>query len=747
MGEWKKSSCSLCSSICGIELMVEDNRIVSVRADQDNPRSHGYCCRKARGMQFFQHNPERLLYPMKKVGEGKFERISWEQAIEEITAKIKAIVDEHGPRAFACQGLGGFLGQVHTVMAKQFMQAVGSQLHFRALAAELTGFYWSCGVMLGNQTFIMHPDEEESEVFCASGWNPYVSHNMVEGRRVIREFSTNPDKVLIVIDPRRSETARMADIHLAIKPGTDAVLWRAMTALVIQEEWYNKEYIDEHISDFDKILPWFENVDVKEYCRFCELEYEEVYRAAHILATRRSSLHSDLGVICGRHTSLVTHIQNVFLAICGHLLVPGGNNFMTALIPGTNSLTDDPKFWKLNYTKFPQIFGIYPTAVVGDEIDNDTPDRVRALISCNSNPLRSLVDTKRQEKAFKRLDLLVTIDCAMTETALASDYILPSATGFEGYEINTMTKSFPNIYHHLRQPIIQPEGEIRDGAWIWLQFVKAYGVLPQLPQSLYEAAKGDRKEYEVCLKQYLDEHPELKRFRLSIVGETLGRTLGSVGLAAYWSMLQTAPQRFRDQAERAGFAKGPDQLEEIFEAALSHPEGICIGKMDREHMFDLIETKDKKIHCYAEELDEWIYEITPEQEKKLLDNPEFPMVLQAGRHSDITINHTMRDPNWIKGKHNTCVLTIHPADAERLHIKEGQMTRVLTKTGELEIPAHIARETRPGSVLIPHGFGFTVQGKPGPGVNINLVTDSQDIDRLAGTPYHRYVPCRVEPIG
>lgn len=745
MEEWKKTSCALCSSTCGLEMLIKDNHIQSVRGDEDNPRSRGYCCRKARGMQYFQHNPERLLYPMKRVSDGQYVRISWEQAIKEIAQRVKEIVAEHGPRSFACQGLGGFLGQVHTVMAKQFMAAVGSQLHFRALAAELTGYYWSCGSMLGNQTFIMHPDEEEGDVFCVCGWNPYVAHNMVAGKRVIREFSTNPDKVLIVIDPRRSETARMADIHLAIRPGTDALLWRAMVALVLREGWYNQAYIDEHISDFEKILPWFQDVDIEAYCKFCELNYEDVYEATRILATRKSSLHSDLGVICGRHTTLVTHIQNIFLAICGRLLVPGGNCFQTALIPGTNSPIDDPKFWRTTYKGFPQIFGIYPTATLADEIDNDGEERIRALICEHTNPLRSNVDTPRHEKALKRLDLLVTIDCVMTETARMSDYILPDATGFEGYEINTMSKTFPEIYAHMRQPIIQPEGEIKDAAWVWLQLVKAYGAIPELPESLYEAAKGDRIAYEAKLQEYFAEHPELKKFRLSIVGETLGEALGSVPLAAYWSLLQTAPQRFRDQAELAGFPKGPKQLENIFNAVLAHPEGICIGKMDKEHMFDLLETPDKKIHLYAKEMEDWIYEITPEQEERALTNKEFPMVLQAGRHCEANINHTMRDPAWIMGKDNPCRLTIHPDDAERLGIRDGDQVRVTTRVGSIELPARVNHETRPGSVWMPHGFGFIIKGKPGPGVNVNLITDSQDIDRFAGTPIHRYVPCRVEP--
>lgn len=386
MSNWQKTSCTLCSSTCGLEVQVENNRIVRVRGDEDNPRSKGYCCRKGRSIQYFQHQKDRNLYPLKRVGDNEFIRISWDQALTEICERLRKIVDEHGPRAFACQGLGGFLGQLHTVMAKVFMGGIGSQLHFRALAAELTGYYWSCGVITGNQTFIMHPDEEESEVFLVSGWNPYVSHNMINGKRVIREFSEDPNRTLVVIDPRRSETARMADIHLAIRPGTDAVLWRAMVALLIQEGWQNWDYINKYISDYDQILPWFQNVDVKKYVEFCDLDYEQVYELTHMLATKKSSYHSDLGVICGRHSTVVTHLQNIFWALTGQIFTPGGIVYNNFLIPGGNSKYKDPKVWHTTETNFPQLFGLYPTAILCREIDNDNPERIRALFCCNSNP-------------------------------------------------------------------------------------------------------------------------------------------------------------------------------------------------------------------------------------------------------------------------------------------------------------------------------------------------------------------------
>lgn len=747
MGDWLKTSCTLCTICCGLEVQVENNRIVRVRPDKDNPRSKGYCCRKGRGIRYFQHSKDRLLYPMKRMPDGNFVRISWDQALTEICARVKEVVDAHGPRAFACQGLGGFLGQLHTLMAKSFMGAVGSQYHFRALAAELTGFYWSCGVMLGNQTFIMHPDEEESDVFVAAGWNPYVGHNMVQGKRIVHEFSVEPKRTLVVIDPRRSETARMADYHLAIRPGTDAVLWRAMLALVIQEKWYNQEYIEKHVTGFEKILPWVEGVDVRAYCEFCELDYDLVREVTELLAKRESSLHSDLGVICGRHSTLVTHIQNVFLAICGRLLVKGGNCFINVLIPGTNNQVKDAdkKFWRLNYSNFPQIFGIYPTALLGEEIDNDTPNRVRALFCVNSNPLRSVVNTVLHEKALAKLDLLVTVDCALTETARASDYILPSATGYEVCEINTMAKTYPYIYQQLRQPVVTPECEILDGIEVWVRMLETWGALPQLPESLYEAARGDRKEYATALKTFLEENPDIARFRLAIIARTLGKALGSMGKAVYWAMLQTCSERMRDDFARAGYARGPDQLETIFDEMLKHPEGLMVAKMDVDTLFDRLETEDKRIHLHAPELDDWIQEITPEAEGKILNNPDFPYVLNAGRHIETNINHTMRDPAWIKGKADPSVLTVNPKDAEALGIVDGQTVRVVTLTGQVEIAIRISRETRPGSVLMPHGHGFIYDNKV-QGVNVNMLTDTMNRDRLVGTPFHHYEVCRIEPI-
>lgn len=755
MSEWKKASCTLCSVMCGLEIQVENNKIVRVRPDPDNPRSENYCCRKGRNIRCLQHNPDRILYPMKRVAEGKFERISWEQAIKEIAERLKKGLAEHGPKTLAYQGMGGFTGQMHVVSGKHFMTTCGTQYHFNARAAELTGFYQSCGVMFGMQNYMVHPDEDRSEVLVISGWNPYVGHNTVQARRMLHHFSDDPNKVLIVIDPRRSETAGLADYHLPIRPGTDAVLWRGMTALLLQEGWENKEYIKEHVSDLEKILPWFEGVDPREYIEFCGLDYDEVREITHMLATRRSSIHSDLGVICGRHSTVTTHIQDIFFTLCGHMLVPGGMTFNPMLMQGASSDIDDPAHWRLNLTKIPKIFGIYPTACLAEEIDNDTPDHIRMLFAVNSNPMRSIVNTKAMEKALRTLDLLVTIDCQFGETCMLSDYVLPTATGFEVWEYFSIAKTFPGQYHQIREPIIKPEGEIKELPEIWLMLYKEMGFFPEdVPQSLYDAAdaaakggRAQRMEYGRQLDQWLKDNPQYAKKRIQIVSDTLGRAWGpgAMGKALYWHLLHTAAPLFRQQCARKGYAEGPEQMEQVFEDSLAHPEGFFPAEVDMNNLFDLVQTPDKKIHLYFKELEGWIQEINPQDEEKALYDPEYPWILHAGWHIDTQINQTMRDPAFYRGHEDPNKITIHPDDGAKLGVKPGDLVRVATRIGQVELPVRFARNVRRGVVYISHGHGYYMQGKMY-GFNVNFLTDDKNRDRFAGTPFHRYEHCKVEAV-
>ena len=214
MGTIHKTGCVLCAQNCGLEVEVENNRIVKVKPDKSNAKSEGYFCRKGMNIAYHQHNADRLKYPLKKVGD-KFERISWDQAIDEIAAKLKSIIGQYGPRSFAYMGGGGQGCHFEAAFGVRLMRGLGSQYQYSALAQEFAGAFWVCGRTHGKQYLHDGPDVNNTDVLLIFGWNGMQSHQIPQAPRQLQRLSKDPDKMLIVVDPRLSETAKIADIHLA----------------------------------------------------------------------------------------------------------------------------------------------------------------------------------------------------------------------------------------------------------------------------------------------------------------------------------------------------------------------------------------------------------------------------------------------------------------------------------------------------------------------------------------------------
>ncbi|MBP8649696.1 MAG: molybdopterin-dependent oxidoreductase [Deltaproteobacteria bacterium] len=743
MGEWKKTGCVLCAQNCGIEALVEGGRIVRARGDRDNPRSKGYICRKGVNVAFHQHHSGRLTHPLKKVG-GSFERISWEQAFEEIADKLKSIVDAHGPRSFAYMGGGGQGCHFEAAFGVRLMRALGSRYHYSPLAQELTGIFWAHGRATGRQYLFTIPDEERAELLLAVGWNGMQSHQMPRAPLVLKEFSQNPDKLLIVIDPRRSETAAIADIHLPIRPGTDALLARAMIAIILKEGWHNRDYIRDHVSGFDGIEPWFRGFDAKAAVKVCGLDYDQVREVSRLFATRKSCMHTDLGVYMNRHSTAATYLDVILMGICGRICVPGGNVIPGHLMPiGAHTDERDPKNWRTVATGFPALMGVYPPNVMPEEIMRDNPQRLRAVICSQSNPLRSYADTAAYEQAFGRLDLLVACELAMTETAQLSHYVLPARSGYESWDGTFFAWTFPEIYFQMRRPIVEPVGDPLEVSQIMTGLADRLGIIPAIPQSLFEAAKKDHLTFGMELMQYAQSEPSALANMPFVLAKTLGKEMGSANLAALWGLLQVAPKGFRKEAARAGFKPGITMGEELFQAILDHPGGLIIGQSDVEDNFAKVRTVDGRINLHVPEMESWIRSIdAASEEEALKPDPDYPLILQAGRHMSMNANTLMRDPSWNDGK-RACTLAMHPDDARGLRLVDGQMVKIVTEAGEAEIELEVTEAARKGQVIIPHGFGLVHDGKTY-GVNVNRLTRSTHRDPFAATPLHRYIPCRVE---
>ena len=351
--------------------------------------------------------------------------------------------------------------------------------------------------------------------------------------------------------------------------------------------------------------------------------------------------------------------------------------------------------------------GYFPPNVMPEEILTDKTDRLRAVLVSGSNPLRSYADTSAYEKAFNSLDLLVVVDVAFTETAALAHYVLPARSAYEKWDGTFFAWNFPEIFVQMRRPVVEAEEECMEEGEIYTRLADRLGLLPEIPQTLYDSAFGDRMNFGMQLLAFAQSEPRAMKFMPFILGKTLGKALGSVNLAALWGMLQVAPKSFRENACRAGFSPGLTMGDEIFKAILDHPEGIWIGKCDTSNPLNELRTEDKRINVLIPELAKAVTGIEVKSEEIGLGmNRDYPLILAAGRHMDYNANTIMRDPAWNEGKSKVCTLMMHPNDATALNLRDGQMVRVTTEAGSEDVELEVSDAARRGQVVMPHGFGL-----------------------------------------
>ncbi len=743
MEQWHKTGCILCAQNCGLEILVENNRMIKVRPDKDNPRSRGYACRKGLNVIYHQYPADRITEPLKRVG-NRFEPIPWDQAVQEIAAKIKNLVDSHGPRCFAYMGASAQGGHFEAAFGLGLLRALGSQNFYSSAGQEFSGSWWVLGRMLGKQYNVAIPDEHQSNMLVAWGWNGMESHQMPRAPVVLKEFSKDPNRLLVVIDPRKSETADLADIHLPVRPGADALLIKAMIAVILESGWENQAYLNQYVEGFDRVRPWFEGFDVKSAMDVCQLDYDQVRDLCRLMTTRRWCMHPDLGIYMGRRSTLTCYLLNILGVVCGVFGVRGGNIIPGMVMPmGFHADERDPNTWRTVVTQVPPVAaGSFPPAVMPEEILTGHPDRIRAVYVSACNPLRSYPDTSAYEAAFSKLDLLVVNEIVMSETARLAHYVLPCRTYYESWDGTFFPWTYPEVYFQMRRPIVSPPGPCLEAAQIFTRIADALGMIPKFPEELQKAALGDRMTFGAKLMEWAMTAPDALAKMPFVLAQTLGKAWDSANLAALWGMMMTAPKAFRQNAARIGFAPGMDQGDRIFQAILDTPQGLWVGKADETNPMDGIKTPSGKIQVYIPEMEQDAQALNAEREAKALQLPdEFPLILHAGRHSKYNANTLLRNPEWNRGK-RACTVAMNPGDAQNLNLTDGRQVRVTTaagsQTGELEV----SHRVRQGTVLIPHGFGLIYNGTVY-GINVNYLTKPMHRDPL-GTPIHRFVPCRVE---
>src|SRR5215813_12436620 len=287
--EWRKTACNLCYINCGIEVLIDQGRIAKVRGDRDNPKSQGYLCNKAARIPFYAHHRDRLTTPLRRRADGSFEEIDWDTAIAEIAARLREVVDRHGGKSLALYGGGGQGNHAGGAYANALLRALGSRHVFNALSQEKTGDFWVNGHMFGSQTCHTAEDVHHCDLLFVIGANPWIAHGFPNARDHLNQIRKDPGRKLIVIDPRRTETAEMADLHLAVRPGADAFLLGAILATLVRRDALDHDFIAQHTVGFAEVKAALLRIPVAAWANAADIPLDQIERCADMIEADRKS--------------------------------------------------------------------------------------------------------------------------------------------------------------------------------------------------------------------------------------------------------------------------------------------------------------------------------------------------------------------------------------------------------------------------------------------------------------------------
>ncbi|NGN91839.1 molybdopterin-dependent oxidoreductase [Nocardioides sp. KC13] len=402
-GGWQKTACILCENNCGLEVQLDGRSLVKIRGDKAHPNSKGYTCEKPLRLDKYQSNPHRLTSPLRRTPEGGYEEIDWDTAITEIGARLAQVRDEYGGDKifyYAGGGQGNHLGAAY---GRSLLHALGGLYYSNALAQEKVGEAWVDAQLYGTHT---SGDYENSEVALFVGKNPWQSHGVAHARTVLREIARDPERALIVIDPRRSETAEIADIHLQVKPGTDAWCLAAILGVLVEEDLVDRAWLREHTTGADAVLAVLQQVDVTDCSRKCGIDEELIRTTARRIA-RASSLatYEDIGVQQGPNSTLVSYLNKLQWILTGNFAKPGAVHMHSWLFPLVGSWHHIPPERPIPLARTRQ--------VVGDLAMRRAAPLIRNLLQAGeSSPRRRAMAEKSADVALSAFFDAVSVPLA-----------------------------------------------------------------------------------------------------------------------------------------------------------------------------------------------------------------------------------------------------------------------------------------------------------------------------------------------
>ncbi|MCX4600152.1 molybdopterin-dependent oxidoreductase [Streptomyces anulatus] len=721
--------CPLCEATCGLTLTIEGTTVTGARGDRDDIFSRGFICPKGASFGGLDADPDRLRVPLVRGDDGELREAAWSEAFDLIAARIPELTKTHGPNA-----VGVVLGNpnVHTMAGSLYppllLGALRTRNVFTASTLDQMPKHVSSGLLFGEAHAIPVPDLDRTDHLLLIGANPLESNG---------SLCTAPDfpgrlkalrgrgGTLTVIDPRRTRTARLADRHVAIRPGADALLLAALAHTLLTEKLADPGPLAGHVEGIDELAGALADFTPDAVAAACDVDADTITAIARELAAApTAAVYGRIGSCTVEHGTLASWLVDVLNILTGNLDRPGGALFPLSATaraprpaePGTRKAVPGKGFalgrWSSRVSGHPEAKGELPIAALAEEIDTPGEDRIRALLVIAANPVLSAPDGDRLDAALTDgLDFMVSVDPYLNETSRHADVVLPPPPPSQSAHFDFAFNGFAvhNQVRYTRAAVPLEDGRM-DESEIHARLVLAVSGLHGAPPSTVDDLA---------------------------IGAALTRAGAPEELAAGLTG-ENGPERRLDLMLRLG----PYGL--TLEQLLAHPHGIDLGPL-KPRVTEVLRTRSGRIEL----LPEPIAADLPRLRRALGDRPA-PLVLVGRRHLRSN-NSWMHNVGSLTGGSNVCTLQIHPDDAARLGLVDGATARIESSGGGIEAPAEITDTVRSGVVSLPHGWGHS---RPGtrmavaaahPGANVNQLLDGTLLDPLSGTAVLNAIPVSVTP--
>lgn len=691
-------ACHLCEAICGVQIQVQGERILSIRGDDENPFSKGYICPKATALQDIHEDPDRLRRPLRRTANG-WQETSWDEALDFVAEKLVTLQKDHGNNS-----LGVYLGNpsVHNwgmlTHGAHLFKHLKTRNRFSATSVDQLPHQLVCHWLYGHQVLVPVPDIDHTDWLLVVGGNPMASNGSlwtVPGfRHRVKALQARGGK-LVVIDPRRSETAEVADEHHFVRPGTDAVFLLAMLQVIVSEHHVNTGHLSAALQDLEPALALVEPFTPEIAETVCGIPATGIRRLARTLATTpRAVVYGRMGVSVQEYGTLCQWAIQLLNIVTGHLDTTGGSMFSLPavdLVMGPNSKPGHFGAWASRVRGLPEFAGELPVAALAEEILTPGDGQIRGLITGAGNPVLSTPNGRQLETALSQLDFMVSIDIYLNETTRFADVILPPTSPLEHdhYDLALLPFAARNYAHYSPPVFDKPEGSLHD----WEIFTEL----------------GRR------VAALMDARPLPAFTPLQVL---------AMGLAA-------------------GPYAAPEQGGLSLPGLLAAPHGVDLGPLQPQLPARLYH-QDKRIPLLPA--------LIPGEIQRLRESltqapPRFVLI---GRRHVRSNNSWLHNANRLVKGRPRHQLMMHPADAGEVGVGDGDLVHVSSRVGELEIEVQVTDEVMPGVVSVPHGWGHHRPGtrlqvaNAQAGESVNDLTDDAFLDGISGNAAVNGVPVTIE---